>query len=331
MSNSGLRWEQTGAYNAGVDFTVASGIVSGSLDVYKKSTTDMLVLRSLPDVTGFVNVVDNLGEVENKGIELSLTSKNITRSNFEWRSTFNFALNRNKIVHLYGPVNVYDDANNIVGQEEPNDASNGWFIGHDIDAIWDLNVLGVWQANEADEADAYGVSPGDFKLQDVNNDGIYSDLDRQFLGYRTPRFNWTLRNEFTIFKNVDVSFLIYSNWGQMTPFNYAKNAGLPGFPDKSNNYLFPYWTPENGINDWAATNSSDGGAIYNVYRKTSLIRLRNVSVSYSFPEGMSGFQSLKAYFNITNVGFYAPDWEFWDPENQGPTPRIFTLGFNLTL
>ena len=334
MSNTGLKWEKTSAYNAGLDFTILNNRLDGSINVYKKLTSDLLVLRSLPNVTGFENVMDNLGEVENKGFELNLNSKNIDLPNFSWRSTFNFSLNRNKIVHLYGPINVFDKNGNITGQTEPDDVSNGWFIGRDIGSIWDLKVLGVWQVNEQAEAAKYGVRPGDFKLEDVNNDGIYTDADRQFLGFSTPRFQWTLRNEFTIYKNFDFSFMLYSNWGQMGVFNWAKNGSDYLFPDKSNSYKLPYWTPENPINDFAANNSSNGAAVYNVYRKTSLIRLHNVALAYNFPKNLAQkvhMQNLKIYFNLTNAAFFAPDWNFWDPENQGPTPRYFTFGFNLSL
>jgi hypothetical protein len=77
----------------------------------------------------------------------------------------NFALNRNKIVHLYGPVNNYDATGKLIGQIEKDDIKNKWFIGHDINEIWDLKVLGIWQAHEATEAARYGVKPGDFKIR----------------------------------------------------------------------------------------------------------------------------------------------------------------------
>jgi len=334
MSNIGLRWEKTTSYNSGLDFRILNNILEGSIDMYSKLTTDLLVLRSLPDITGFRNVMDNLGEVQNRGIELNLTSRNIDHPNFTWKTTFNFSLNRNKIIHLYGPVNVYDESGNVIGQSEPDDATNGWFIGHDIDEIWDLKVLGVWQSSEAEEAAKYGVRPGDFKLEDVNSDYHYTDEDRQFLGSHAPRFRMALNNDFTLFRNFDLSFMIYSNWGQMSEFNWAKNDASANFPDKSNNYKFPYWTADNPINNFAQNNSNNGGAVYNVYRKTSFIRLRDFAIAYNLPKDIINkvsLNSLRVYLNITNVAFFAPDWKFWDPENQGPTPRYFTLGVNVTL
>ena len=332
MSNTGLRWEQSTSFNLGLDFAVLNNRLHGYIDAYIKSTSDLLVLRSLPDVTGFRNVMDNLGEVQNKGIELNLNSKNIDHPNFLWRSMLNFSLNRNKIVHLYGPINVYDDQGNIIGKTEPDDPGNGWFIGKDIDAIWDIKVLGVWQVDEFEEARRYGFSPGDFKLEDVNNDSIYTDEDRQFLGYYSPRFRWTYSNSFIFYKSFTFSFMLYSNWGNMESFHSAKNSHW--YPDKSSDYeRFLYWTPDNPINDFARLNSSSGGIDYSIYRSTSFIRLQNVSVSYNFPKILIQkvkVDDMRVYFNISNALLYAPDWVNWDPEHTGPTPRYFTLGLDLT-
>ena len=98
-----------------------------------------MVNRSLPDVVGFANVQSNLGEVDNKGLEISLNSTNINRRNFSWNTSFNFSLNRNKIAHLYGNMVDVKDANgNVIGQQEASDIPNKWFIGHPIDAVWDI-------------------------------------------------------------------------------------------------------------------------------------------------------------------------------------------------
>jgi hypothetical protein len=186
------------------------------------------------------------------------------------------------------------------------------------------------------------VGPGDYKLEDKNGDGVLNDLDRQFLGYATPRFQWTLRNEFNIYKNFDFSFQIYSNWGQMNNFNQAKNNG--GFQDRQNSYKLGYWTAENGNNEYARLYSSNGQSSFSVYRKTSFIRLNNVAVAYTVPKTImqkARIESAKVYLTVTNVGFYAPDWEFWDPEfrnraddgaiSTAISPRIYQFGINLTL
>lgn len=332
MGNEDLRWERTTSYNAGLDFSILNDRLDGSIDVYDKTTSDLLLLRALPDVTGFNSVASNLGGVRNRGIEIGLNSRNISRDNFSWRSTVNFASNRNKITHLFGKVNQLDAQGNVIGQIENDDPNNGWFIGQDINVIWDLKVLGVWQQDELTEAAKYGVKPGDFKVQDVDGDFKFTDADRQFLGSRNPKFTASLRNEFTLYKNFDFSFSMYSYWGAMTDFNEAKNNS--GFQDRQNSYILPYWTTENPINDYARLFSSNGGASFSVYRKTSFIRLDNVSLAYTLPKNLvqkARLSSVRVFGTVQNAAIYSQEWSYWDPQNKNPTPRYTTLGLNVTL
>ncbi len=333
LQNPELKWERTTSLNLGLDYSILKDRIGGSVEVYKKSTKDLLISRALPDVTGFENILSNLGEVQNRGIELSLNTLNFNRNNFSWRTTVNLSLNRNKIVHLYGPVDLLDASGKVIGQIERDDTANRRFIGHDIDEIWDLRVLGVWQVADSLEARKYGVRPGDFKIQDVNGDGRYSDADRQFIGQRNPRLQLTLRNEFTLFKNFDFSFMLYANLGDMASFNQAKNN--TGFLDRQNSYIQPYWTPENPINDYARLFSNNGGANFSVYRNTSFIRLSTVALAYTLPSQLvqrARLQSLKVYLNVNNAAIYQPNWTFWDVEyGNTPPPRYYSLGLNLTL
>ncbi len=342
LQNPNLKWERTESYNVGLDYSILRDRIGGSIDVYRKSTKDLIVKRTIPDLIGFKDVVDNIGEVQNRGVELSLNTVNMKRQNFSWRSTINFSLNRNKIAHLYGPVPNYDANGKLIGEIEKDDISNRWFIGHDIDEIWDLKVLGIWQQSEAADAAKYKLRPGDFKIEDVDKDGTFSNADRQFLGYRSPRFQWTLRNDFTFLKHFDFSFMLYSIWGQKNDYNQAKNN--TGFLDRQNSYILPYWTPDNPTNDYARLFSSNGSADFSVYRKTSFVRLNTVALAYTLPTRLvekAKIGSLKIYMNVTNAALYAPDWTFWDPEfrnrnNDGNIstaipPRIYSLGLNLTL
>ncbi len=325
MENRNLRWERTTSVNLGLDFSLFKNVIDGSLEVYQMSTTDLLVERSLPPVSGFGFVSTNLGEIQNKGVEVSLNSLNLQRANLTWRSNLNFQMNRNSIARLYGDLDA--DGNEL------DDFGNGWFIGRPIDQIWDFKALGIWQTAEAEQATDYGVKPGDFKVEDVNNDGLFTNADKQYLGYSQPRSRWSFRNEFKLFNNFDISFMMYAYWGHMGTFNQTQNR--QGFLDRSNSHILPYWTAENPNNEWARLNSSQGGASQlNVYRMRSFIRFENVSMAYTVPRQIAerlSIQNIRVYGNIRNVGFFAPEFNFWDPETAAPTPRLFTLGFDLTL
>jgi len=347
MANSDLQWEKTRSLNVGVDFSIRNGLFDGSIEFYKMSTLDLLVDRALPDVLGTRTIVTNLGQVDNRGFELTLNARIMDKQNLKWRSNFTFYLNRNEIVHLYGDMeDMLDEFGNVIGQKESDDITNQWFIGHAIDEIWDPVVLGIWQIGEEAEAEVYGQYPGDFKLKDVDNSGNINYLDHEFQGFRTPRFRWNLRQDFNIYKNIDLSIIAYSYWGHYDTFNSAKNRD-GRYPDRLNSYITPYWTPENPSNTWARIASSEGGAVYSVYREKSFVRLENITLSYSFPASLLNklrISNLRVYGTIRNVGWWAPHWELTDPEktkssgwqvqdpdNYGPTPRYFTFGISLTI
>ena len=321
LPNPNLKWEQTASLNVGLDFSVLKERISGSVDVYNKKTTDLLVRPTVTSVTGYQNVYSNLAEVNNKGLEITLNSQNITDGKITWNSSFNFALNRNKIVKLATTAN------------EPG---NGWFIGQDIDVIWDYKILGVWQENEIAEANKFnkGIKAGDFKLEDTDGNYVYTEADKQFQGYKTPRFTWSLRNEFNIYKSFDFSFLLISNWGQYKQYDQAKNQpGSVGFA-RQTSYQIPYWTPANPINDYARLNSGASGTSFSVFRKNSFIRLNTIALAYTLPANLLSsirVKSAKVYMNVNNAAVYATDWNFWDPQNNGPTPRYYTLGLNVSL
>lgn len=343
MANADLKWERTRSFNAGLDFSIKNGLLDGSIEAYQSSTLDLLVDRALPDVLGVRTVVSNLGEVSNKGIEMTLNARIMNNRNFIWRSGFTFSLNRNKIVHLYGDmVDVLASDGTVIGQKEGDDITNKWFIGRAIDEIWDPVVLGVWQVGEKGEAAKQGQFPGDFKIKDADKSGTINYVDHEFQGYRVPRYQWNMRHDFTLYKNFDVSLAIYSQWGHKGTFNNAKNNDRL-YPDRFNSYVVPYWTPENPLNNWARLNSG-GPALFNVYRDRSFIRFNNLTLSYSLPATLlsrASISNLKFSAGIRNLGWWAPEWEIVDPESDvrsangsdtpEPTPRYFTLSVNLTL
>lgn len=336
LANKNLRWEKTSSFNVGIDMGLVNGRINGSLDIYKMNTTDLLLNRLVPEISGYESVTANLGELQNVGMDLSIGSVNMDRNNFQWNSNIVFSLNRNKIVELFGDQGTYTLEGKEIQGEVP-DYSNEWFPGHAIDHIWNYNVNGIWQENEKDAAAEYRLNPGDIKSVDVNNDGKYEALeDKQFIGYSRPRFRIGLRNQFTFFKNLEASIFIRGDLGHKKSFNQGLRLGGVDTYDRRNSYKTPYWTPSNPINDFPSltNNVSVYGGGISFYKSASFVRVQDVSLAYNLPnEWVQRLksQSIRFYGSIRNL--YSFDkWPGWDPESlDDPMPRVFSIGVDVTL
>lgn len=333
MANPSLKWERTTSWNFGVDFGFFGNRINGSLEYYHMPTTDLVMSQSLSSITGFSSITTNLGEVQNKGFELTLNTVNIQNDKFEWRSSLGFSLNRNKIVHLYYTYeDMLDENGNIIGRKELDDEKNGWFIGKDIHEIWGFQYQGIWQKGEEEEAAKYGQVAGDPKFKDVYDvdNHRYSNEDKVFLGSSSPRFRWTFRNDFTLWKNLTASVSIYSKWGQ----KQAEEFMATGYAyERGNTYEMKYWTPDNPTNDYArlgATNPSGGSRIID----GSFIRLENIALEYSVPkQWLKKFHigGLRISGSVRNVACWTKNFQYADPEYGNIVPITFNFGIGLTL
>lgn len=334
MANPNLKWETTTSYNVGMDFSFLQGRLGGSFDIYHKSTTDLLNNRQLPSLIGYSSVKANIGEIWNRGLEFSFHSTNIQNSVLTWRTTLNLAYNKNTIKHLYGIMeDVKDAEGNIIGRKEADDITNGYFIGHALDEVWGYKFIGVWQENETEEAAKYGQIPGDPKILDKDENYKYSNDDKEFMGNTTPKVRWNMRNEFTLFKNFDISFSMYSYLGHIKKQDrFTNNNALL---NTVNQIKREYWTADNPINDYPRLGAKNpSGITYYIYKNASFLRIDNLSVGYTFPKQLINPLKIEALrFNLTvkNLG-YITGWPAYDPENSDSnTPRTITFGINMTL
>lgn len=358
MANPNLQWEKTTSTNIGLDLGFLNDRITATLDLYKASTHDMIMSQSLPGFTGFPFITTNLGEVQNQGFELSINTLNMKRPNFEWRTTFGISYNENKIVSLYGNmVDIKDASGNVIGKKEGDDSANGWFIGRPITQIWDYRVTGIWQKDEWREARRYGQRPGDPKVANsytaddidaVDADGVtykkavYNEKDKQFLGNSNSPVQWSLRNDFKIYKNWDLGISMYSYMGGKSLDSNYMNT----FNDSSlykfnfNPYVNPYWTLDNPTNDWARLDAKGPagtpvapGKLYD----RSFIRLDNISLAYTLPRDLldrAHIKNIKIYASVQNVATWSAskEWKYYgDPETGGLATRQFNLGFNFQL
>lgn len=332
MANADLRWERTTALNGGADFGLFDGRISGSVEVYKMKTTDLLLLRSLPAIIGYKSVMSNMGQLDNKGFELTVDSRNYHNNDFSWNSSVVFSFNRNEIVHLYGEmVDILDKEGNIIGQKEADDRTNGWFIGESLDRIWDYKALGIWQLGEEDLAKSFGKAPGDVKLNDQDGNGVSTQEDKEFLGYKQPRYHLGLRNDVSFLKNFKFSCFIRADLGQMGTNGLLMHKSQS--EDRQNAWDMPYWTPTNPINTATRLNTVDT-PVFTLYESRSFVRLQDASLSYNIPRSVIDkikINRCRVYLSGRNIITYSK-WSGWDPESGNtPMPRTYTFGIDLTL
>lgn len=357
MANPYLQWEKTSSWNFGLDFGFLNDRISGSIEYYNMKTHDMIMNQRLPEFTGFPRITTNLGQVNNTGIEISVNSLNIDNKDLRWTTTLGFSYNKNEIKHLYYQYeNVVDANGNVIGQKEMDDKTNRWFIGKPISEIWNYRVTGIWQKEEAAEAARYGQRPGDPKVENsytaddvINADGsitpVYNDNDKQFLGQTSPPFYWSMRNEFTLWKDFTFSFNIYSYMGHKGLLGYYLNNdddggrmsyALQNVPEKE------YWTLDNPTNKYGrieAKGPTGAAGVEKLYDR-SFIRLENISMGYTLPRKWTSkfnAERIKVFATVRNVAVWAKEWPIGDPEvdprpgeGNGMASRIYTLGLNLT-
>jgi hypothetical protein len=142
MANDKLGWETTEVVNLGFDFGFFKNSLTGSLDMYNSDTYNILLQRNIPGTSGYTTVWTNIGQVENKGIEAVISTVNMQKPDFTWRSDFTFSLNRNKIITLLGEDLDGD------GMEDDN-LANSWFIGKPLGVIYGYKVDGIHQLDDS--------------------------------------------------------------------------------------------------------------------------------------------------------------------------------------
>lgn len=332
MGNDNLQWEKTKGFNTGVDFGLFNNRVSGSIDVYKSNTYDMLLKQLLPKLTGFTDVFSNMGKMQNTGVDLTLNTKNIVKDQFNWSSTLVFSRNKNKITEVYGN-----------GKE---DLGNRWFIGQPIGVIYDYTKVGIWQADEIASGANKGwddaAQAGDLKLADLNADGKIDDGDRSVLGQTAPKWTAGLTNTFT-YKAFTLNVFINTVQGALRN-NPQIGAASDEMGRRSTPAALGYWTPENKSNEWRSLGNHSNVHGYGFPSNASFTRLKDVTLSYTMPQPLVekiGVQGLTVYASGRNLYTWT-NWLGWDPEARDigrgstddninyPMVRTYVLGINLS-
>ncbi|MVT41142.1 SusC/RagA family TonB-linked outer membrane protein [Chitinophaga oryziterrae] len=346
IANPDLKWETTTQYNAGVDFGLLSSRINVTFDAYYKKTTDLLLNVPFPLYTGYSSVLQNVGSVENKGIELSITSDNIKNDQLTWKTTLTFAANRNKILSLGAGTDYYFPLA-PTGYVSPVIVKVGLPVG----SFWGYNTNGLLTSTDVSKGvpTLTGVSQqvGDTKYVDTNGDGVISTADKHNLGTAQPKFTFGLSNTIN-YKGFDLTFLFQGSYGNKI-FNFLQQKlEIPTLSLNASATLLDRYSATNPNGTVAkATNAPVAQVTDRYIEDGSYVKLKNLSLGYTFSRAALEkihIKQLRLYVTAQNILTWTkytgldPEVNFFDSDNtkQGidygayPSTKTLLAGLNIT-
>lgn len=368
ITNANLGWERSKSWNIGVDASFLNNRIDLAAEYYITNTDDVIWNLTLPITNGganaetFFTTTANMASTQNKGIELTLTTRNIVKKDFQWTSTITFAKNKEKVKSLG------EGAAEYVQQDSRDETSYTLHVGSPVKSYWHYKIDGVWQLGEEADAAAFGKQPGDLKINvpgmEKVSDGVWKKAyeqedgtweyneytaenpynvsadDKQIIGHNSPDWSLGFQNTFT-YKNFDLSIYMYGRFGQMMYYDpllwYSSSGG--NFPD-----YFNYWTPENPSNDFPSLNSTrnwkdDSYYTARAFVDGSFFKIKNITLGYTLPQKACrkiGLSRFRVYATITNPLVWAKSdlVQDYDPEMNGsldfPLTKQMVFGVNLS-
>ncbi len=358
LANPELKWEKTAQTDIGLELGLLNNRITLEADLYYRKTTDMLLDAPVPRTSGYATIRKNVGSMENKGLEVAINTVNIESNDFTWSSSFNVSMNRNKVLSLASPADIFG-----VGGPNFTNQTNIIRIGAPVGSFWGLTRLGIWSEAEREEAARFTsyrpgqtLLPGDIKYKDVNGDGAITDADRSIIGNGTPKAWGALMNTFR-YKNFDLLVDLQYSYG-----NDVLDMTLHSSEDRqslANSYrtVLNAWTPQNQNTMIAEIRDTRAGYITNVdthwIKDGSFIRGRNILLGYNFSPAVTErlrLNRLRVYTSAQNLFLLVNDELIGDPETVGirdgdaqnvfsqgqnwhgyPKSRTFTLGLQIGL
>ncbi|MEM9833658.1 MAG: hypothetical protein AAF944_23715 [Bacteroidota bacterium] len=344
LSNDELTWEISRQINLGLDVSLFNERLSLTADVYRDLKTDLLLAVELPAASGFNASTQNIGDIENRGIELGLQTVNVRSNQFEWSSNIVFSANRNEVLKLAAE-----------GGRISNSAFQITQVGDPISSFYLLNAEGVFENESQVEGAALqhpNTQAGDLRFEDVNEDGIINATDRKIVGNPWPDYNWGFTNRFT-YRNLSLSVSLNGAQGASSYFRSGQiilnSAGVQNqltladrrwrSPDSPGDGLVPRAIRNNYANGF--------GPSSRFLFDASFTRIREINLTYRLPGSLASrlsMEGLTVFANVINLHTFT-DYPGFDPEsstagdnvvNTGidyltyPLPRTYTFGLNLT-
>ncbi|MBN1188002.1 MAG: TonB-dependent receptor [Bacteroidales bacterium] len=316
LANKDLKWEKSTQLNTGLDFTLFNGKLSGVIEYYNTLTTDLLWDRTISSITGYTSIRDNIGSVQNNGIEVTLNNEIIKTNDFSLGAIMTFSANKNKIIDLDGSKEDF--------------VNDRLFIGEPIGVVYDYVFNGVLQEGETAPIYQPLLLPGEVKVRDAGSfitledgtvttdianisDSIINEADMQIIGQIHPKWFGSFGLNFS-YKNLSISVFINHVHGttRRIPINVS---------DRPHSMDIPYYTDENPNSQYGRPAWPALGRIGNQYEYLSYYvdgsytRLQDVTIAYEIKSPLlekAGISSIRPYFTGQNL-FTISDYIGYDP------------------
>lgn len=347
--NVNLRWETTDQYDAGLDLAFLDNRISFHADLYYKRTHDLLQNITIPPSTGFSTQLVNRGEVENKGLELSLNATPVNNKDFNWNLSGNISFNRNKIISLGGGVQQQFATRISTNGDQPFIQK----VGQPIGALYGYVEQDIYK-NEAEvRADpVMAAQPdaiiarmvGEIRYKDLDHDGAITPNDQTLIGNVNPKFTFGFTNNFR-YRKFDMNILIQGVYGNdIINMNTYYLSNIGGFNNVTEKMWNDRWTFDNWENAKGPKPEQQYWRAFKFTRRFiedgSYVRLRNISLGYNIKLKTNVIQSLRVFVNannlvtITKYSGYDPDINGYgdDPSRRGvdmggyPSSKVYNFG-----
>lgn len=335
-----IKWEKQKQWNIGVDMAFWNNRLSMSIDAFYIKNSDLLMSHSLPTTTGFSSTIENVGAIDNKGIEMSFKANLIHSNGFDWNLAGTWSLDRNRVGKLYGNTRVIY---NVDGDRNIQNEGN-LFVGQSRNTLYMWRCGGIAQQSDMERLskinfNGYNVNPGDLYIVDVNGDKEIDQNDRVVIGSTDPKYyggfstdaSWRGLSLNAVF-SYSVGARKISLWYNTLISSVGTSVASADLADR--------WTAENTDAKFPRVIT---GFDYNHYnptqsdfcvQKASFLRLSALTLAYTFPKDMVQsikLSNLRVYFTGSNL-FCITGYKGYDPETGDwyPSTRIFTFGLNLS-
>ncbi|PWB28240.1 SusC/RagA family TonB-linked outer membrane protein [Flavobacterium sp. HTF] len=350
LANPDLKWEKTNQYNVGLDLSLLDRKINFVFDVYYKKTNDLLISVPVPLTSGYATILQNIGGVENKGIEIGLTTENLKTENFSWNSNIVFSANRNKVVAIGNGVDQFFPVvpNGSLLQQQPVTVKVGLPLG----TFWGYKTNGIFQTQEEINTQPKinslaNTKIGDRKYVDTNGDGVITALDKGNLGSSQPKFVGSFSNTVS-YNDFDLSFSFQGSYGGKIFNALNQQLEISTLGTNANVTLEDRWTPTNPSNEIPRATSSPLGIVSERYvEDASFLRLKLITLGYTLPKSVSkklGAKSVKFYVSAENLVTwtkytgYDPEVSSYEQNNlypgidfgSYPNSKTFISGLNVT-